>query len=195
MTHHILAVSGSPSATSRTVRVTDRVLEMCAGPGVETRHLRAADLPAEALLRADRHAPGIREMIAAVEAADAIVIATPIFQAAYSGLLKAFLDVLPQFAFAGKAVLPLATGGSLAHVLALDYGLRPVLQSMGARHIVQSYFVPEQHMHVTDGRFDLDAASIAPLEEAVYHLKISLGLVPTDVLLGHPRPQRPRASA
>src|SRR5882757_4655075 len=195
MTHRILAVSGSPSAPSRTVRVADRVLEMCAGPGVETRHLRAADLPAEALLRADRHAPEILEIFAAVEAADAIVIATPIFNAAYSGLLKALLDVLPQFAFAGKAVLPLATGGSLAHVLALDYGLRPVLQSMGARHIVQSYFVPEQHMHVTDGRFDLDASSLAPLEEAVYHLKISLGLVPTDVLLGHPRPQRHRASA
>ena len=33
-------------------------------------------------------------------------------------------------------------GGSVAHVLALDYGLRPVLQSMGARHIVQSHFIP-----------------------------------------------------
>src|SRR4051812_13068383 len=168
MSQRILAVSGSPSATSRTVKVTDLVLTMCAGPGVETKHLRAADLPADALLRADQKAPEIRKTIAAVEAADAIVIATPIFQAAYSGLLKAFLDVLPQFAFAGKAVLPLATGGSLAHVLALDYGLRPVLQSMGARHIVQSYFVPEAHMHVTDGRFELDAASAAPLEEAVY---------------------------
>jgi FMN reductase len=49
--------------------------------------------------------------------------------------------LFPQFALAGKAVLPLATGGTLAHVLAIDYALRPVLTSMGARHIVQGYFL------------------------------------------------------
>ncbi|GAA2254092.1 hypothetical protein GCM10010430_42290 [Kitasatospora cystarginea] len=52
---------------------------------------------------------------------------------AYSGLLKTLLDVLPQYALAGKTVLPLATGGSTAHVLAVDYALRPVLASMGGR--------------------------------------------------------------
>jgi FMN reductase len=55
--------------------------------------------------------------------------------------MKLFLDVLPQFGLAKKVVLPLATGGTLAHVLALDYGLRPVLQSMGARWVVPSFFV------------------------------------------------------
>jgi FMN reductase len=47
--------------------------------------------------------------------------------------LKVFLDLLPQFALAGKAILPIATGGSVAHLPALDYGLGPVLQSMGAQ--------------------------------------------------------------
>jgi FMN reductase len=56
------------------------------------------------------------------------------------------MDLLPQFALAGKAVLPLATGGSIAHVLALDYGLRPVVQSLGPRHVVQSYFLLDSYL-------------------------------------------------
>jgi FMN reductase len=69
----------------------------------------------------------------------------------YTGLLKAWLDVLPQLALTEKTVLPLATGGSLAHALALDYALRPVLQAMGARHVVQGYLVMDRYIE-TDGR-------------------------------------------
>src|SRR5918912_82296 len=47
-------------------------------------------------------------------------------KAAYTGLLKAFLDLLPQYALGGKTVLPLVTGGTPAHVLTVDYALRPV---------------------------------------------------------------------
>ena len=56
-----------------------------------------------------------------------VIVATPIYKAAYSGLLKVFLDLLPAEALRGKTVLPLASGGSVAHLLALDYALKPVL--------------------------------------------------------------------
>ncbi|GAB2803269.1 hypothetical protein GCM10027073_39690 [Streptomyces chlorus] len=91
-------------------------------------------LPAEALLGADFRHPAITGAAALFERADAVVIGTPVHKAAYSGLLKSLLDLLPQYALAGKSVLPLATGGSTAHVLAIDYALRPVLSSMGAAH-------------------------------------------------------------
>ncbi|WP_204304970.1 NAD(P)H-dependent oxidoreductase, partial [Stenotrophomonas maltophilia] len=77
-------------------------------------HIRLRDISAEALLGARPDDPGLAEAIECVEAADGIVVATPIYKAAYSGLLKAFLDALPQFGLAGKTVLQLATGGSLA---------------------------------------------------------------------------------
>ncbi|MBT2490161.1 NAD(P)H-dependent oxidoreductase [Streptomyces sp. ISL-96] len=73
-----------------------------------------------------------------VAQADALVVATPISKAAYSGLL-------PQHAFTGKPVLPLATGGSPAHVLAPDYALRPVLTSLGAQ-VCQGRFVLDRHI-------------------------------------------------
>ena len=61
-----------------------------------------------------------------------MVVSTPVYKAAYSGVLKVFLDLLPQFGLAGKVVLPLVTGGTASHVLAIDYALRPVLLALGA---------------------------------------------------------------
>jgi hypothetical protein len=43
----------------------------------------------------------------------------------------------PQYALRGETVLPLATGGTPAHALVIDYALRPVLTSLGAGAIGQ----------------------------------------------------------
>lgn len=187
----VLAISGSPSSKSRTALVAKHVLGLLRSEELDTRFLSIRDLPAEALLSANTSDPKLAEALALVELASGIIVATPIFKAAYSGILKCMLDLLPQFALAGKAILPLATGGSVAHVLALDYGLRPVLQSMGARHIVQSHFIPEKDVTVQGDQVVLDPATAMPLEEAVHHFKASLGLIAIDALMGHPRPLRP----
>ena len=80
------------------------------------------------------------------------------YKAAYSGLLKTFLDVLPQFALRGKVVLPLATGGTIAHVLAIDYALRPVLSSLDPLHVVNGLFVLDKQISVLEsGEAELDA--------------------------------------
>lgn len=42
-------------------------------------------------------------------------------------------------------MLPLATGGSPAHVLALDYALCPVLAALGAQ-VCQGRFVLDRHI-------------------------------------------------
>lgn len=186
----VVAISGSPSAASKTALVAEHVLARLQGPTVCARHLRVRDLPPAALLQAATGDAAIAEAISLVDSADGIVVATPIYKAAYSGLFKAFLDLLPQFALAGKVILPCATGGSLAHVLALDYGLRPVLQSMGARHIVQSQFVPEGHMVLEDGALRITGPSQGPMDEAVHHFRCALGLAAPDRWLGHPRPER-----
>jgi FMN reductase len=140
----ILTVSGSPSATSRSAVLLDHVSRTVVRHGHEVVHLDLRDLPAQALLHARFDDPAVVGAARLLEDSDALVVATPVYKAAYSGLLKSWLDLLPQLALAGKTVLPLATGGSLAHALALDYGLRPVLSSMGARHVVQGFLVVDQ---------------------------------------------------
>jgi FMN reductase len=146
----ILSVSGSPSATSRTARLLRHLDGQLTAQGHTVVPLEVRTLPSSALLSADAGHPAIVRTREMFEQADGIVIGTPIYKAAYSGLLKSLLDLLPQHALAGKTVLPLATGGSAAHVLAIDYALRPVLSSMGAAHIVQGWFVLDRHLEVTD---------------------------------------------
>jgi len=166
----------------------DHVLTQIAAHGIETVHIRAREINPQALLQGRFDDPEIKAFSQTVAKADGVIIATPIFKAAYSGLLKAALDVLPQFGFAGKILLPLGTGGSLAHVLALDYALRPVLQSMGARHVVQAQFVLEQDIIIEDGGFTLAPGAEGALGEALRNFLHSLSDRRHAPLLGHPRP-------
>ena len=137
----IVTLASSPSAVSRTDAVLGHIERRLTARGHDVHRVVVRDLPAEALLRADASDPQIAAVVAQIDAADAVVVTTPVYKAAYTGLLKALLDVLPQYAFRGKSVLPVATGGSAAHVLAVDYALRPVLVSLGAEHVTQGWFV------------------------------------------------------
>ena len=97
-----------------------------------------------------------------------LVVATPVYKAAYSGVLKVFLDLLPQTALKGKTVLPLATGGSPHHMLALDYALRPVLQSLGAKSILPGIYATDAQVTLTpEGTYHVQADIAARLDDAV----------------------------
>jgi NAD(P)H-dependent FMN reductase len=108
---NILLLAGSPSMPSRSTRLLQHVGDKLALLGHRHAQLQVRDLPAQALLHADFTHPDILAAQAQLAQADAIVISTPVYKAAYSGILKAFLDLLPQDGLDGKLVLPLATGG------------------------------------------------------------------------------------
>lgn len=164
----IVTLLGSPQSPSRTEAVLSHVVRRLSAAGHEIRPLVLRDLPAGPLLAADVSDPEIAAAVELVSAADAVVIASPVYKAAYSGLLKVFLDLLPQFALRGKDVLPLVTGGSPAHVLAVDYALRPVLASMGPAHIGPGWFVSSSHVSIyPDGGTHIDAVAAGPLHEVV----------------------------
>jgi FMN reductase len=154
----VLIISGSPSSTSRTERLARSIATRIGLRDVRASLLDVRSLPAEDLLNARFDAPSIVEATAQVAAADGIVVATPVYKAAYSGLLKTFLDVLPQFALRNKVVLPLATGGTIAHVLAIDYALRPVLSSLDPLHVVNGLFILDKQITVLEsGEVQLEA--------------------------------------
>ncbi len=76
-------------------------------------------------------------------------------------------------------MLPLATGGSTAHVLAIDYALRPVLNSMGAAHIVQGWFTLDKDITVReDGSLTIAPATAEALGEVVDRFSAALGRTP-----------------
>lgn len=164
----IVFISASRSSVSTTQGLVSHVARRMSGAGHDTQSLVLRDLPAGPLLAGDTSDQRIAAAVTAVGFADAVVVASPVYQSSYSGLLKVFLDLLPQFAFRGKAVLPLLTGGSTAHVLAVDYALRPVLSSLGASHIAQGWFVPSGHIRpYPDGGVLIDHASLIPLTQLI----------------------------
>ena len=74
--------------------------------------------------------------------ADVLVVATPTYKAAYTGLLKAVLDQAPSGWLKGKVVVPLQVAASDRHALAVEVHLRPVLTELGAL-VPQALFLNE----------------------------------------------------
>lgn len=155
----IVAIAGSPSHPSRSYAILEEAQDTLKDHRISLEILLVRDLPAEALLHAQFEHPSIVAAIAQVVQADALIIATPIYKASYTGILKAFLDLLPLKVLANKPILPIATGGTLAHRLALDYALKPVLSTLGARTIYSGlYLVDSQfQQRETGGVIFLDA--------------------------------------
>ncbi|WP_298409002.1 NADPH-dependent FMN reductase [Janthinobacterium sp.] len=171
----ILLLGGSPQLPSSSSRLLLHIGEQLALQGHSYATLHVRDLPARALLLADYDDAAIARAVRAVADADAIVIATPIYKAAYTGLLKAFLDLLPQDGLAGKLVLPLATGGGHAHTLALDYALRPVLHALGAKQVFTSIYANAQQLdwHAERG-LSLDAPIAARVQAGIEEVAAGL---------------------
>jgi FMN reductase len=145
-TMNALLIAASPSDRSRSGALLDAAGLALERAGVAVRRLSLRELPAEALLRARSADARLVDAFAQIAQADAVVLATPIYKAAYSGLLKVFLDLLPQDGLRDKWIWPLATGGSPAHTLALDHSLRPVLDNLGAHQIVPSVYALESQI-------------------------------------------------
>ena len=146
----ILLISGSPNISSRSTRLADSFGEQLAGFGYDLVKLTLRELPAQALLLSNISQPELAAALELVRNADAIVISTPVYKAAYSGLLKVFLDALPQDGLQGKLVQPLATGGSQSHMLMLDYALAPVLSALSARQVLPGIYATDLQIQTTE---------------------------------------------
>ena len=167
----VLLVAGSPSTPSRSSALLEAVATRLLLRGARIERIAVRDLPAQALLAGDASDAALQRAIDQVAHARVVVVATPIYKAAYTGVLKAFLDLLPQSALKGKTVLPMATGGSPHHMLAVDYALRPVLQSLAARHILAGVYATDAQVTLTpEGAYQLQSELAQRLDDSVQSL-------------------------
>jgi len=65
-------------------------------------------------------------LIRALEAADVLVVGSPVYRASYSGALKHLFDLVGYDRLASKPVVLVATGGTPLHGLVPDHQLRPL---------------------------------------------------------------------
>lgn len=175
----IAIISGSPNATSRLNGIIDYARKEIEALGHTTHTITVVTLPADDLVHARFGSASIVEANRIVEEADAVLIASPVYKASFTGVLKAYIDLLPQKGLEGKLVAPLFIGGTLAHLLSIDYSLKPVLSSMGARHFVRGVYATDELVtRIQDGsietRFELSAELQSRLQETVKELDAEL---------------------
>ncbi|MDH6225679.1 MULTISPECIES: CE1759 family FMN reductase [Streptomyces] len=131
----LVVVSAGLGVPSSTRLLADRLARATADrTGAGVRVIEVRDLAVEIAHHFTNGFAG-RDLAAAQEAvaaADGLIVVTPVFSASYSGLFKAFFDVLDRDALDGKPVLIAATGGSARHSLVLDHALRPLFSHLRA---------------------------------------------------------------
>ncbi|WP_255990644.1 NADPH-dependent FMN reductase [Chitinolyticbacter albus] len=167
----VVLLAGSPGERSRSTTLLQRAGALLASYGVVTQTFGLTDFPSDDLIYARWDSPAIRRFTETLAAADGLVVATPVYKAAYSGALKAVLDLLPERALEQKAALALATGGSPGHLLAVDYALQPVLSALKARHIVGGVYATDRDFNPQDdGSYQVTEEIDSRLHHAVGRL-------------------------
>jgi FMN reductase len=170
---HVLALDGSPQGHGRTAAVLGEVLLGASAAGVSTSVMTLAETTVD-------------EAVDALEAADGVVLGSPVYRASFTYPLKVLLDQLPRGMWGetraplqGKGVVIVATGASLHHFLALD-DLRNVLASFFAAHVVPpGLYVPRGGMPDGNG-LDPDLATQAERQgQALVELALALRACPT----------------
>jgi len=142
----VAVVVGNPKPKSRTLDAATYVATELSGHEPDL-VVDLAELGARLL---DWQDESVAELVAQVGAADLVVFASPTYKAAYTGLLKLFLDRFATDGLQGVAV-PLMLGAGPGHALAPELTLRPVLTEIGG-------VVATKGLYVVDKAYDDPAA-------------------------------------
>lgn len=132
----VVAVSGGLQRPSKAAVLADHLMNLIAENVPCERHLvelgQLAPQFAGAVWRSQLP-DTVKQELVAVEQADILVVATPVYRGSYTGLFKHFFDFIDQDALIDKPVFLAATGGSERHSLMIDHQLRPLFSFFQAR--------------------------------------------------------------
>ena len=156
----IAVVTGNPKPGSRTQGVALAVADALAPAGPDR---LVIDLAEHASSLFDWSDAELTRLTAEVAAADIAVFASPTYKAAYTGMLKAFLDRYGSNGLAGTVAVPVMTGGWPGHLLAVEVHLRPVLGELGATVPARGLYVTEPELAQLDVAVTKWAESAVPL--------------------------------
>ncbi|MBA2934796.1 NAD(P)H-dependent oxidoreductase [Sphingomonas sp. CGMCC 1.13654] len=156
----ITVLVGNPGAKSRTLALAQSLAEAIVSRlGLDDAAVQTIDLADHASELFDWGSATVSAFNTAVAGSDLVLVASPTYKAAYTGMLKAFLDRYDTNGLAGVIAIPVMTGGSPAHMLAPDTTLRPLLVELGASVPTRSLYVMTSQLDGMDAIFSqwLDA--------------------------------------
>ena len=152
---HIAVVVGNPKPQSRTLAAATYVATELGGHAPD----QVVDLAELGPRLLDWQDEMVAELVAQVGRADLVVVASPTYKGAYTGLLKLFLDRFATDTGLSGVAIALMLGAGPGHALAPELTLRPVLTEIGG-------VVPAKGLYVVDSAHDDPAAYAHWLELA-----------------------------
>lgn len=125
----VVGVSGSLHEPSKTTVLVESIIEAVGRrTPIEAEVITLTTLgPSLAgALQRDHLPDEVEDALLAIEGADLLIAASPVYRASFTGLFKHLFDFVDQYALVGQPVLLAATGGGERHALILEHQLRPL---------------------------------------------------------------------
>jgi len=187
----IVGISGGLTAPSLTKALVQFVVKQAVAPLPHTTDLiDVAEIAPELAFTFTRQdaSPQLEVVLQKIEAADLLVIGTPICKGSYTGLLKHLLDLLTVSISEDHVAIIAATDRGDCNSLLLEHSLRPLLSLLG-------YCTVPTAVYARDDDFvDLQVAEEAVIiraRRAVGEAFRVLGLdPPLNTLISHAEPFR-----
>ncbi|GLU33630.1 FMN reductase [Trinickia caryophylli] len=173
---NVVAVSGGLQRPSRTLSLVQGLLNALSDAlPVDTHLIELGDVAPRigAAQRRDQLAPDAQAQIKRIELADLLVVATPVYRGAYTGLFKHLFDFVHHEALIDVPVLLAATGGSERHALVIDHQLRPLFSFFQCRTLPLGVYASERDF---DGYEIADPSLRARIDQAIARALPLLGL-------------------
>ncbi|RCX01048.1 NADPH-dependent FMN reductase [Marinomonas foliarum] len=161
MSKKIVLLLGSPNSKSRSTALAHEVVQHLTSAHYSVEQISIDDISEKALLRADFKDKSIQDLTRKIVEADGIITATPVYKASISAFLKSLIDVLPENALKGKTVLSVASGGSAAHLLAVDNALHPIISSLKAERFIPTVYATDSEIQKReDGSYHIESVEL-----------------------------------
>lgn len=123
----VLIISGSPFRNSKLDKVLEKIKQDIQVNDLSVKQYHIKDFTASELYNLEFNCEKIKEFHRDIARCNAIVIGSPVYKAAISGVLKTLMDLVPERAFQNKIVFPVMLGGTQAHLLAIETSLKPLI--------------------------------------------------------------------
>lgn len=142
----VVAISGHVRSHSRTLALIHQIIASLNrfipldAHIIETRHLAQ---PLVISLQGGEPSAELKEEIGAIESADLLIAASPVYRASYTGIFKLLFDFVHHEALTGKPVLLAASGGSQRHSLVIDHQFRPLFSFFQAQTLPIGIYASE----------------------------------------------------
>lgn len=158
MNQSIVFLMGSPSVASRSTFVARAVASETERAGIRAVFWSLSDFDPGELLFGRSDSPRIVPFVEATKEASGIVLATPVYKAAYTGALKAVVDLIPPESLVGKAALGIATAKQAGHEASVDQAYRSLFAFFKARP-QETLFLHDDQLQLAPGAgvFSVDA--------------------------------------